>query len=229
MAELSKNYNKIMSELEGRIKNPQDLEFVKNKFSELTVMFMDSLERLIESNEKQVKIERKVDNLEKILKKIEEDIYIDEDEEDDDETNQSNDKYEYSVEKIPDNNDEDYEFEIMCPYCNHEFITGKETNLRDEIECPNCHNIIELDWDDYCDGECDHCTNYCYNEEEQAKDEAKVSDVNENSEEYKYTKSNDENNTKNENIINKDNDNKNKENNGDENNTQNSNENEDDM
>ena len=40
MAELNKNYNKILSELEVKIKNPQELEFVKSKFSEMTVMFM---------------------------------------------------------------------------------------------------------------------------------------------------------------------------------------------
>ena len=41
---------------------------------------------------------------------------------------------------------DDYDdFEIVCPYCNHEFsaeINEKST----EITCPECKNIIELDW-----------------------------------------------------------------------------------
>ena len=40
--------------------------------------------------------------------------------------------------------EEDYEFEIVCPYCNAEFVEdiGSKTN----IKCPECNNTIELDW-----------------------------------------------------------------------------------
>ena len=84
MAELNKNYNKILSELEEKIKNPQELEFVKSKFSEMTVMFMDTIEKLVEYSEKQIKLEKKVKHIQKSLKRIEEDLYIDSDDEDDD-------------------------------------------------------------------------------------------------------------------------------------------------
>ena len=41
---------------------------------------------------------------------------------------------------------DDYlETEIVCPYCNSEFCAniGDEAEL--EVECPECHNIVELD------------------------------------------------------------------------------------
>lgn len=160
MAELSKNYKKIISEIEENIKEPEQREFVKGKVSELAMMFMDTIERLLESTEKQAKIEKKINNLQKSLKRIEEDIYIEDDEEEEEDEECG------CCDCCGDPmNDNDYEFEILCPYCSHEFVTGKDTNLEDEIECPNCHNIIELDWEEYCDGECGDCANHCYHEE----------------------------------------------------------------
>ena len=58
--------------------------------------------------------------------------------------------------------DDDYDFEIVCPYCNHEFVADVEDELKEEITCPECHNIIELDWDgddeeDGCSGCCSTC------------------------------------------------------------------------
>ena len=216
MAELNRNYNKIMSELEEKIKDPSELEFVKSKISELTVMFMDTIERLVENSEKQVKIEKKVNNIQKSLKRIEQDIYI-EHEEDEEECDCDECEHEFCKGDKMHDNDMDYEFEIVCPYCNHEFVTGKEANLKDEIECPNCHNIIELDWDDYCDGECNNCDSHCYSEEV-AEDELKIKeDENTN---YKYSNKNKEDKEKNKKEQNKNNDDKNSDQN---------NENEDDM
>ena len=211
MAELNRNYNKIISELENKIKDPSELEFVKNKISELTMIFMDTIGKVIENNDRQAKIEKKVNNIQKSIKKIEQDIYIydDDDEEDDDYDECDN---EFCKGDQMHDNDMDYEFEIMCPYCNYEFVTGQETNLKDEIECPNCHNVIELDWEDYCDGECNNCGNHCYSEETKDGELAIKEDENTN---YKYS-----NNDKNKRGQNKNKD--------DQNNAQN-NENEDDM
>lgn len=160
MAELSKNYKKVISEIEENIKDPTEREFVKSKVSELAVMFMETIERIVETTEKQAKIERKINNLQSSLRRIEEDIYIMEDEEDEECSEECG--CHHCGDEMHDN---DYEFEILCPYCNYEFVTGKDTNLENEIECPNCHNVIELDWQEYCDGECNECENHCYNEE----------------------------------------------------------------
>lgn len=185
MASLSKSYNQIISEIEGKIKNPQELAFIKGKISELTLVFMDTIDRLVESSEKQERIEQTINQIQKSLKRIEEDIYINDDEE----------AGAYGEEFIGDqmhDNDENYEFEIVCPYCNYEFITGEETNQKDEISCPNCHNIIELDWEEHCDGECSHCKEHCYNEDDELE-EMQISEQEKN--DYKYTN---ESNKKNE-------------------------------
>ena len=70
---------------------------------ELTVVFMDIVDRLTfltderikNIEEKQVEINNRLSNVQSIVDGIEEDIYDEEDEED------------------------GYEFEIVCPYCNY--------------------------------------------------------------------------------------------------------------
>lgn len=174
MAELNKNYKKIINELEGKIKNPQELEFIKSKITELTMTFIETLDKLVESSERQLMLENKLNILQNSLKRIEEDIYIEED----DECNDEN--CEFCSGHMHDN---DYEFEILCPYCDYEFVTGKDVDLKKEIECPNCHNIIELDWEEHCDGECDECKNHCYHENE-SQEELKIKEEENNN--YKH-------------------------------------------
>ena len=73
--------------------------------------------------------------------------------------------------------DEDYDFEIVCPYCNHEFVANIEDELKEEIECPECHNVIELDWDgedDCCSGGCASCGHHhveCEDDDEEDKND----------------------------------------------------------
>ena len=55
-----------------------------------------------------------------------------------------------------------YDIEVVCPYCNYEFETELDENKK-EIKCPECNNIIELDWvseddDDGCSGGCGSCS-----------------------------------------------------------------------
>ena len=55
-----------------------------------------------------------------------------------------------------------YDIEVVCPYCNYEFETEFDENKK-EIKCPECNNIIELDWaseddDDGCSGSCGSCS-----------------------------------------------------------------------
>ncbi len=52
-----------------------------------------------------------------------------------------------------------YDIEIVCPYCNYQFEAEFDEDKK-EIKCPECNNIIELDWS--CDGECDDdCNDGC--------------------------------------------------------------------
>ncbi len=143
MSGISENYNKILSEIEQKISNPDEREFVKNKVSELMLMFMDIIDKIsdvtememndIEERQKELKL--KIDSVANKVSKIEGDIYED---------------------------DENFDLEIVCPYCNHEFVADldDEDNEKNEVECPECHNIIELDWNED-DDEFDGCSGFC--------------------------------------------------------------------
>ena len=139
MSVLSDNYKRILTEIETNITNPEEREFVKEKISELSISFMEAIEnidsktdeRLKLIEEKQKQIENKMYHVESVVNEIESDIY----EEDD---------------------NDNYDFEIVCPYCNNEFFT--EIIEKNEIKCPNCNNIIELDWNEEEENECEgHC------------------------------------------------------------------------
>ena len=41
--------------------------------------------------------------------------------------------------------EEGFDFEIVCPYCEHEFVIDTSED-KTEIKCPECKNTIELDW-----------------------------------------------------------------------------------
>ena len=57
--------------------------------------------------------------------------------------------------------DEGFDLEIVCPYCEHEFVIDANED-QNAIECPECKNIIELDWSgDIYDDEDDGCSGHC--------------------------------------------------------------------
>ena len=173
MIEPKDKFAKILSDLEREIKDPHDLEIAKNKLLEICIMFVDITNRAMDNSNQYDELSRKIDSMQKSLKKIEDDIYIDENEDEDNEI--------FSQDQMHDNDinmDEDYEFEIQCPYCNYDFVVGQDADLKDEIECPKCHKEIELDWDDYCDGECDNCASICYNADLENKMENESYDEN---------------------------------------------------
>lgn len=142
MSDIKGKYKKILEDLENNIKDSEDLVYTKEKFMELTMIFMDIIDRLTaltdarikEIEERQQEINNKINSVQSIVDEIEGDIY---------------------------DSDEDYEFEIVCPYCNYEFTTDIADEEKNEIKCPKCNNIIELDWnseEEYsCDGNCNHC------------------------------------------------------------------------
>lgn len=145
MADLRNRYQAILKDLDSYFQNEEDKQFVTRKFHELSMMFMDVIDRLTyitdmkvkEVEEKQKEIESKIANVQKAVDGIENDIYEAE---------------------------EGYEFEIACPYCNHEFVADINSEMNTEVECPECHNIIELDWngeEEECVEECSHCSHDC--------------------------------------------------------------------
>ncbi len=155
MSELSNRYRQILKDLQTNIKNPEDKEFVMSKVQELSMMFMDIIDRLTyltdlkikEVEDGQKEIDKRISKLQRAVDGIENDIYED---------------------------DETYEFEILCPYCNHEFVTDINADINTEVECPECHNMIELDWngeDEECLHECSECGHECVAEDEENYEE----------------------------------------------------------
>lgn len=153
---IAEEYSRIISELEKNITDVESLEYAKAKLSEMFMLFLEKIDGLTNEYEtrlehvanNQREIDQRVQKVENVLKGIEKEIY------------------EESI----------YDFEIICPYCNNEFVIEfGEAKL--EIECPECKNVIELDWDGEfgeCDeeqGGCDgHCCGHHHKEDEDEDD-----------------------------------------------------------
>ena len=142
MADFSKRFNEIIKDIESNIKDEKEREYIKEKITEISLLNMEIVEEMIntfkskiESIEKNQKsIESKVDRIEASVTGIESDIY-----------------------------DDGFEFEIICPYCNTEFIADVES--KSEIKCPECNNTIELDWNGGEElGQCSKCGENFLNE-----------------------------------------------------------------
>lgn len=141
MSEFDEKYNKIIEDIGKNIKDEKELQFVKEKMNELSAIFINMFNQVNNSSEKRITdleknqkgLEEKINKVEKFIEDMKKDIYDEYDE-------------------------EDYEFEIICPYCNHIFTSEIKTEENEEIECPECHNIIELDWNlDDCESGCSSC------------------------------------------------------------------------
>lgn len=157
MSEINGKYKQIMDDIENNIKDKETLDFVKDKFAEVSMLFVDMLDRVTrltdskiqEIEARQQEISNKINSVQSIVDGIESDIYED---------------------------DENYEFEIVCPYCNYEFTADIEDESKEEIQCPECHNTIELDWNleeelqSSCSGSCSHCEAGCMAEDEEEYD-----------------------------------------------------------
>lgn len=115
-----------MKQIDEKFSNEEERIFIKEKFSDITMMYLDIIDklttiaemRLDEIEKKQQEIEHKMSNVTDTVEEIENDIY----------------------------DEGAFDFEIVCPYCNHEFVTDIDLEDKTEIECSECHNIIELDW-----------------------------------------------------------------------------------
>lgn len=149
MKELQKVIKNIISDLQNNINNEKDLDYAKTKLFELYTAFADELEEIETSCNKKVDVigarysilEAKIDEIENELSKIEKDIYIDE-------------------------NEEEYDLDIICPYCETEFTIDMSEELKNSVICPECNKEIELDWNNeeehHC---CDHNCSGCHLED----------------------------------------------------------------
>lgn len=127
MKEVNNDLKNIMEELEKNIRNPEDLEYIKSKFSNIFLEILNNV------TIKMDKLEQKQKELEDTINQIEKELFI----------------------------EDDFTFEIVCPYCNTEFETDMKDDLT-EVKCPECGNKIELEWngeeDLDCMGNCSGCS-----------------------------------------------------------------------
>ena len=85
MSNINNKYKNIIDEIEDKIKNKEDLDFVKEKFTELSVFFIDIIDkltsitnaRLNEIEESQREIDNKISKVQSVVNNIENDIYAD--------------------------------------------------------------------------------------------------------------------------------------------------------
>lgn len=121
---LGKKFKEVIANLEHQIKNKDDLDYAKKQVTELTMSYLNELERLEQHYDFKVsRCAERIDDLEKSIDDVK-DKLIQEDE----------------IDVEP----------INCPYCNSRFLIEYDSSQK-EIKCPDCKNIIELDWDEFDD------------------------------------------------------------------------------
>lgn len=117
-----------------------------NEIEAIADRYEDRMQRIVEQ---QAYLDQKMKQVEKTISTIEKDIYVDDEEE--------------------------YDFQIVCPYCNYEFVTDMDDELKKEIKCSECDNIIELDWNEdeheCCSGNCGSCGHDCKEEHEELEED----------------------------------------------------------
>ncbi len=146
MSELKKKLNMILKDLDKNIKNKEDLEYIKSQIYNISILFLDEIDKLAELNlgrlnamlDKEKELSKKINVMEKAIENIEKEMYI----------------------------SEECDFSIQCPYCNTEFVEDFTNGYKHEVRCPECDNVIQLEWsqDDECGCDCSHeheCTGDC--------------------------------------------------------------------
>ena len=147
MGTIKTEYKSFLDDIEKNMKNKEDLEYVKERFASFLDVMLDQIDNIMDYKKEEIdklektqkQIEDKMSRMQQVIDNIEKDIY-----------------------------DEGFDFEITCPYCNYEFFIDVDEN-KTEVECPECKNMIELDWsggeeegntDDQndCNGNCHGCS-----------------------------------------------------------------------
>ncbi len=141
MTTLKEEYKNFLDDIDKNIKNKEDLLYIKTRFAKFLDVVIDQMEYIMDMKEDkiqeiekmQTELEQKLDKVQSVVDNIERDIY----------------------------SEDGFDFEITCPYCDHEFIIDVDEN-KTEVECPNCENIIELDWSGDPDAEEQNCNGSCH-------------------------------------------------------------------
>ena len=142
MAILKNEYKSFLDDIEKNIKNKEDLEYVKERFTKFVDSVIEQMDNILDYKKDEIErledaqklMNEKMEKMEQIIDNIEKDIYA----------------------------EDGFDFEIICPYCNYEFVIDVDEN-KSEVQCPECNNTIELDWTgDIEDEESDGCSGHCH-------------------------------------------------------------------
>lgn len=143
MADLKNEYKSFLEDIEKNVKDKEDLKYVKRRFTYFLDLILDKMDEIVEYKKVEIahleqtqnELLEKVNQMQKVIGNIEKDIY----------------------------SEEGFDFEIVCPYCDYEFIIDVDEDKK-EVTCPECENIIELDWsgdvdetENGCSGSCHGC------------------------------------------------------------------------
>lgn len=160
MSKLQEDFNAIIAKIEERITNKEELNFIKEQIADISMLYINELNKVMDLSERRVNqvvenqraLEKKLNEVESALSNMEKELFV---------------------------NEEDYDFEIVCPYCNHEFMSDIGSDIK-EVECPECHNTIELDWNSEaesgCAGHCGSCGGCGHDEYEDDEEENEEDD-----------------------------------------------------
>jgi DNA repair exonuclease SbcCD ATPase subunit len=142
MGRLKNEYKSFLDDIEKNIKNKEDLEYIKGRFASFLDVMLEQMDYIMDYKQEEIEklestqkdLDERLQKMQQVLDNIEKDIYA----------------------------EEGFDFEIVCPYCNYEFIIDVDEN-RTEVQCPECSNIIELDWsgDPDKDEEGSGCSGHC--------------------------------------------------------------------
>ena len=124
---LNKKFIEVIQNLEGNMENKKDLDYAKLQITELSMEYLNQLENLESVYKQKIAVfENRLNDLEVEMQRLDHEIFQDSD-------------------------DEEMDLEpIKCPYCNTNFFIEFDSTKK-EIKCPDCKNIIELDWGNFED------------------------------------------------------------------------------
>lgn len=138
---IKNEYKSFLDDIEKNIKNKEDLEYIKKRFTSFLDVMLGQIDYIVDYKKEEIEkleqaqkqIEERMTKMQAVIDNIERDIYA----------------------------EDGFDFEIVCPYCNYEFIIDMDEN-KTEIECPECNNTIELDWTGDVNDEHDGCVGDCH-------------------------------------------------------------------
>ena len=149
MAEMKEEFHKFLDDLDKNVKYQDDLIYVKARTTVFMNAVLDYVDYILKYKENQInaieqiqsQLEKKMNGIQEDIAEIQQDIYI----EDMDDLTEEQIAELQEMNSFKEPHDEDYDTEIVCPYCESEFLVDLSQELN-EVQCPECNNIIELDW-----------------------------------------------------------------------------------